>query len=123
MLIKKVVDHNVIVTPTCGVIREILRAGELDNFDLAVSIDIKPTSAHFHNKTSEVYFVLDGKITLEIFDPIKQERSQHELEANELAVITPGLHHRISAASTQNRLCVISSPRWQADDEHLSKML
>ncbi len=123
MLIKKITDHNVIQTSTCGEIREILRAGELESYDLALAINIQPTKPHYHSKFTETYFVLDGELTLQTFDPASAKCSEHVLRANELAVIVPGIHHRITSASPTNRLCVISSPQWMSSDEHLSDVL
>lgn len=55
----------------------------------------------------ETYFVLDGQIDLELYDPSNGKTSVCHLKANELCVVTKGLHHKIIKASTENRLCVI----------------
>lgn len=123
MRIKKTADHNVVQTPTCGELREILRGGEFEGFDLALAVNIGPTKAHYHDGFSEVYFVVDGTVTLETFEPATGKRTTETLAANELCVIEPGVHHKISEASAQNRLCVVSCPGWTAADEHLSDML
>ena len=116
-------DHKIIETDTCGQIREILSGGEHPNLDLALAIDIHPTKAHVHNTFDEIYFVLDGSITLKTFDPSNGARVEHQLQANELCLISKGVHHQITHSSEKNRLCVISTPRWVAEDEHSSDLI
>ncbi len=123
MKIKLKSDHKIIENDTCGQIREILSGGEHPNFDLAIAIDIHPTKAHFHKNFDEIYFVLDGSITLKTFDPSNGAREEQQLCANELCLIAKGVHHQITQCTQQNRLCVISTPRWMAADEHLSNLI
>ena len=123
MKVKKVSDHNIINTPTCGQLREVLRNGEFEAFDLAIAENIGPTRAHFHREFDEIYFVLDGNITIQTFDPASGVRSEQSLNANELCILTKGTHHKVSSASSENRLCVLSAPRWIASDEHASEVL
>jgi mannose-6-phosphate isomerase-like protein (cupin superfamily) len=123
MQIKKISDHHIVQTPTCGELREILRDGEFRGLDLAVASNIKSTKAHFHRNFDEIYFVMDGSITLLTYDPNAGTKSEHILVANELCVLPRGTHHRISEASESNRLCVLSVPKWDGADEHLSDAL
>jgi mannose-6-phosphate isomerase-like protein (cupin superfamily) len=123
MKVKLNKDHKIIETETCGQIREILSGSEHPDLDLALAIDIRPTKAHFHQTFDEIYFVLDGSVTLKTFDPSNGKRLEQRLEANELCVIPKGVHHQITHSSEKNRLCVISTPRWQAQDEHLSDLI
>ena len=123
MKIKLNADHKLIETGTCGRIREILSGGDHPTLDLAVAINIHPTKAHFHKSFDEIYFVLDGTVTLKTFDPSNGTREERQLQANELCVITKGIHHQITQSSEMNRLCVISTPRWVAGDEHLSDLI
>ena len=123
MKVKKLSDHNIVNTPTCGEIREILRGGEFKGLDLAIASNIGVTKAHFHRNFDEVYFVLDGSLTLQTFEPSTGKRMEQTILANELCVIPRGTHHKISAASGVNRLCVLSVPQWSAKDEHLSDAL
>ncbi len=120
MKVKLNKDHKIIETDTCGQIREILSGGEHPTLDLAVAIDIHPTKAHFHKTLDEIYLVLDGVVTLKTFDPSSGRREERQLQANELCFITKGIHHQITQSSEKNRLCVISTPRWVANDEYLS---
>lgn len=123
MLIKKYADHFLVKTPTCGELREILKDGEYAPLGIAIAIEIRPTLPHYHLTFDEIYFMLDGEIDLLIYDPSTEEKRQYTLGENELLVITKGLHHQITRASPQNRLCVISAPPFQADDEHPSQIL
>lgn len=119
MIIKHLADHVVKSSPTCGEIHEILSGNEFSP-NIALAFDIGPTKAHFHTTFDEIYFVLDGSVCLSLFDPVTGRTTGHELKANELCVITRGIHHRVTAASKGNRLCVITTPGFSAGDEHLS---
>lgn len=123
MLVKLVDDHKVIESPTCGTVREIITGAEYKPFGLAVCYDIKPTTAHYHKTFDETYFVLDGELELALYDPAKDKVEHLILKANELAIITKGIHHKIIKASEKNRLCVISAPPFHADDETPSNKL
>lgn len=119
MLIKHLADHVVKSSPTCGEIHEILCGNEFSP-NVALAFDIGPTKAHFHTTFDEIYFVLDGSIRLTLFDPATGQVTHQDLAANELCVITRGIHHRVTAASPANRLCVITTPQFSAGDEQLS---
>ena len=120
MLVKKLKDFVINQTLTCGEIREVIRGNDYDPLGLAIAIDIKPTQAHYHKTFDEIYFVLDGEILIKCFDPNGDKIWIERLIANELIVITKGIHHRVIEASNKNRLCVISVPPFHADDEHPS---
>lgn len=122
-IVRKAADFAVVATPTCGELREILQKDAYEPVSVALAIDIKPTKAHFHRTFDEIYFMLDGSIDLELFDPGDGSRCLVSLEAGELCVIPRGKHHRVTASSDRNRLCVLSAPAWQAGDETLSEIL
>lgn len=122
MLTKHNSDHRVVQSPYCGEIREILVGNEYQP-NVAVAIDILPTTAHYHRDFDEIYFVLDGELTLELHDPSKEKSWTERLVANEVCVVSKGTHHRITEASSKNRLCVISVPQFNPDDEHASDIL
>jgi mannose-6-phosphate isomerase-like protein (cupin superfamily) len=123
MLIKKIQDHEVNISPTCGEIHEILGPKDDSTVNVAVAFDIKPTHAHYHLGFEEIYFVLDGDIQLKLYDPATGKIWTESLNANELAVLTPGIHHQIVASSEKNRLCVLTTPHFNPEDEHLSDKL
>ena len=122
-IIKKLDDHRVIPTETCGDFVEILRNGEYEKLDLGIVRNIAPTKGHYHERSDEIYFVLDGEITVSLFDPRDKTRRTVRLTANELCAIKVGTHHKVSAASNVNRICVITVPKWDEEDEHLSEIL
>lgn len=119
-MIKKLSDIVIHQTPFCGEIREILALSDYQPVGIALAIDIQSTIAHYHQTFDEIYFVLDGTMTLELYDPQQDRRQFVELAANELCVVAKGVHHRISKASPQNRLCVVSTPSFQMGDEYPS---
>lgn len=53
MLIKYLSDHNVIDTPTCGAVREILKKADYAPLGVAICVDIGQTKGHFHNTFDE----------------------------------------------------------------------
>jgi len=120
VLTKKLGDHIVVHSPFCGEIREILAGADYDKLGIAVAIDIKPTTAHFHKTFDEIYFVLDGELELEFYDPDGGKKWNEVLSANELTVVSKGVHHKVVRASGHNRLCVVSAPPFHADDENPS---
>jgi mannose-6-phosphate isomerase-like protein (cupin superfamily) len=119
MITKLLKDHVVNQSPMCGEIREILIDTEYSP-NVAIVMDILPTKAHYHESFDEIYFVLDGYIQLQIYDPDTGKVTEQTLSANELCVISKGIHHGITESSTENRLCVISVPQYKASDQHSS---
>lgn len=120
MLTKKLADHLVIHSQVCGEIREILTGDDYDKLGVAIAMDIKPTTAHYHKSFDEIYFVLDGDLVLEFYDPGDGKIWTERLSANELSVVSKGIHHRVVESSERNRLCVISAPPFHSDDENPS---
>lgn len=120
MLTKKLRDHNVVHSPFCGEIREIIAGSDYDKLGIAVAIDIKPTTAHYHKTFDEIYFVLDGELELEFYDPAAEKTWIEALSANELVVVSKGVHHKVVRASERNRLCVVSTPPFHEGDENPS---
>ena len=122
MITKLLKDHVIIKSPFCGELREVLPGQEYSP-DIAIAMDISPTTAHYHIGFDEIYFVLDGELLLQFYDPASGEITEQELAANELCVISKGIHHKVAEASASNRLCVITVPRFDASDEHLSGVI
>ncbi|MFZ4599931.1 MAG: hypothetical protein ACOYNN_14905 [Terrimicrobiaceae bacterium] len=122
MILKLLADHVVKTSPTCGAIHEVLR-GEEYSPNVALAFDIGVTTAHYHRTFDEIYFVIDGSIDLQLHDPATCQTTSHHLVANELCVISKTVHHRITSASPRNRLAVLTIPRFDASDEHLSDIL
>jgi mannose-6-phosphate isomerase-like protein (cupin superfamily) len=123
MIVRKTADQVINHSPTCGEIHEILIGGDYPHLNIAVAQDIRPTRAHFHKGFDEIYFVLDGTMRLGLYDPATGKTSEVELSANELCVISRGVHHVIRESSGSNRLCVITVPGFDPADEHPSDRL
>jgi mannose-6-phosphate isomerase-like protein (cupin superfamily) len=120
MIVKLFKDHLVKQSPTCGELREILIGNDYPFLNIAVAQDIKPTIAHYHKEFDEIYFVLDGSMNLKFYDPVTEKVWTQKLAADELCVIGKGIHHKVTEASDRNRLCIITVPRFDGSDEHLS---
>ena len=122
MLRRLISDHVIKQSPTCGEIREILRGTDYSP-NVAIVLNIQTTTPHFHRTFEEIYFVLDGTLRLKFYDPKSNAFSEQTLAANELCVIPVGVHHQVVEASPENRLCVITVPRFDPADEHVSTFL
>jgi mannose-6-phosphate isomerase-like protein (cupin superfamily) len=123
IILKKAKDHIIHHSITCGAVIEILRRPDFSDLSVAVAIDIKKTTAHYHRKFTEIYFVLDGSMTLLLFDPENKKSWREHLVSNELCLIPPGVHHQIVESSEKNRLCIIATPAFDPEDEHISEFL
>jgi len=120
VMLRKRAHHHIKMSPICGEIIEVLSSRDYPRLDIAVVQNIRTTKPHFHLGFEEIYFVLDGCITLGLYDPCTDKFSEHLLESHELMVIQPNIHHKVIAASSQNRLIVVSVPGFNPNDEHVS---
>ncbi len=123
MIVKHVADHVLKKTVFCGQLSEVLRHGEYEPLDLAIIEGVSSTVGHFHRGFDEVYFELDGAITVEFYDPERGRQWREELKRGELCVIPKGLHHKIVAGSEGNRMCCICVPHFDPGDETRSERL
>jgi mannose-6-phosphate isomerase-like protein (cupin superfamily) len=122
MITKLLRDHVVKTSPFCGAIHEILTGAEYSP-SIALAIDIRETIPHFHKTFDEIYFVLDGEIAFALHDPANGKTTEQRLIADELCVISKGVHHKVVSSSAKNRLCVICVPHFDPADEHKSEAL
>lgn len=116
-------DHNVVDSHICGVIREVLIGNDYNFLNLAISIDIGITQAHFHEQFDEIYFVLDGNIKLLLYEAESRRTWTQDLGENELCVIPAFVHHKIIEASQKNRVCFITIPQFDEKDQHISEVI
>jgi mannose-6-phosphate isomerase-like protein (cupin superfamily) len=115
-------DHVAVDSLFCGRLIEILR--DIPSApNIAVLVDARPTTAHYHTRFDEIYFVLDGRLDLRLYDPLSEEIVEHALGEHELCVIPRGVHHMICRASPRNRLCAVSVPGFDRGDVHASEIL
>ena len=119
-MLRKKIHHYLKNSPRCGEIIEILSSRDCSLVDISVVLNIGSTKGHYHKKFHEIYFVMDGHMTLGLYDPTLDLYAEHVLDPHELMVIDPGVHHKVLHASEQNRICVISLPGFDPNDEHLS---
>lgn len=117
MIKKKPQDHNVLDSPYAREMRKILDESEYSNMGLAVAVDLIPMAAHFHRTFDEIYYVLEGDMDFEFYDPANDKGWTEQLHANDTLVVSKGVHHKVIKASPNNRLLVISIPPYHADDE------
>lgn len=115
-------DHRHVTSPFCGDLVEVLRNGGTAP-DIAVLVNVTHTKAHFHRGFDEVYFVLDGSMSVRLYDPSSDVISEHSLARHEVCVIPQGVHHVILQASVSNRLAVLCMPRFDGNDEVASDRL
>ena len=123
MIVRLLKDQTIHESPTCGPVQEILTGDLYPFLNVAVAHDIEPTDAHYHLGFDEIYFVLDGRLELRFYDPSEDRTWSQALGPDELCVITRGIHHVVTEAPRPNRLCVITVPRFDPEDEHLSDRL
>ena len=100
-----------------------MRDGEYALLCIALAPNIEQTTAHFHRGLDEIYFMLDGRLTLCLYDPASEKIWNETLGPNELCVITKGIHHKVVGSSKPNRLCVICVLPFDPDDEHMSEKI
>ena len=123
MITKKISDHVVKMTPTCGEVRGILNRNDYEGVNIAIAIDIRKTIPHFHRGFDEIYFILDGELELKFHDPETGKTWIESLKANELCVIRKGVHHAVVNASERNRLSVVTVPYFDVSDETPSEVI
>jgi len=122
LIVRKAGDHVVKATPY-GEVREVLRGDDYAALTLAVVLNARPSGAHYHQTFDEIYLLLDGSLTVRFHDPTTEQTWEESLNANEVCVITKGIHYRITQASDRNRLCAIAIPRYDPADDLVSESL
>lgn len=107
----------------CGELLEVLNTEEYQEISVITAEDIKPTKGHYHKKTDEIYWILRGNIELLLHDILKNKTWTEDLNDRDLFIVRKGVHHRIKTSSERNKICVISHPRWEKEDEHKSELI
>lgn len=67
-------------------------------------------------KTTEVYHLISGELTLEVKEKGKKEK-KIQLRSGDALVLQPYDIHKIIKASKKNELIVTCDPDWQENDE------
>jgi mannose-6-phosphate isomerase-like protein (cupin superfamily) len=73
--------------------------------------EIRDSLRHFHRKTAEVYYVLDGTGEMELNDEVVA------IEPGTLVTIEPGTRHRLMSPGGV-RTIVVGVPAFDPDDEY-----
>ncbi len=120
MITKKYAEHNVLDSPYAREMREIINSSEYEKAGVAIAVDLEQMDAHYHKTFDEIFFVLDGDMKFEFYDPETENIWTAELSANDLVIVKKGIHHKVLGASERNRLLVVSIPPYYPDDENPS---
>jgi len=119
MIVKRQRDQIHIQSSTCGALFEVLSGPDVTP-TIAMVRDIRVTVPHYHREFEELYFVLEGTLTIRLYEPDIERMSDVELRKHELCVIPRGVHHQVIRSSYENLLCALSVPHFDKDDEHRS---
>ncbi|MCK4818910.1 cupin domain-containing protein [bacterium] len=113
MLIKRKKQQKKFKSPICGFLIDVVRTKD---FGIVKADNIGITERHYHKKTTEVYHLLTGELTLEVKERGKKEK-KIQLESGDVLVLQPYDIHKIIKASSRNELIVTCVPDWREDDE------
>jgi mannose-6-phosphate isomerase-like protein (cupin superfamily) len=117
MKVFKPADAKLINSNTCGKLVELLNQPDIP-ISITVAENLKPTKKHSHKESTEIYWVQEGFVEIEVNG---NERTQKViLENNAILVVSPGETHQVVASSERNKVVVLSSPRWTPEGEILS---
>jgi len=120
VITKKYAEHNVLDSPYAREMREIINSSEYEKAGVAIAVDLEQMDAHYHKTFDEIFFVLDGDMKFEFYDPETENIWTVESSANDLVIVKKGIHHKVLGASEHNRLLVVSIPPYYPDDENPS---
>jgi mannose-6-phosphate isomerase-like protein (cupin superfamily) len=96
---------------SCGLLRRILGKEDCDRLDFADVEVLSETKRHYHNKATEFYYVLEGKLEIDL------DGQKGICEQGDLVMITPGTRHKARALGGKARLLVACCPPWEESDE------
>ncbi len=117
MLKKKPDDHIVHDCPYSKEMREILNVSEYSKMGLAIGVDLVPMQAHYHKTFDEIFYVLEGNMDCTFYDPEEDKTWIEQLSEGDTLVVSRGVHHKVTNASSKNKIMVISIPPYHPDDE------
>lgn len=104
-------DEGTVVEPSGEKIREIF-SNEKTGIGVAEA-KIKDANLHRHEKTHELYFVLEGGGRIEVGNDTVR------LQEGDLIYVSPGTPHRAYAENRPFKCLVISNPPWKEEDHHV----
>ncbi len=93
----------------CGQAHRIITSQDTADVGLHVT-DLGGARSHYHRKTTEVYYIMEGVGEMELGDQVYAVRPGHAI------LIPPGVPHR---AIGQFRAVIATVPAFDPDDEHM----
>jgi len=112
MKIIKQSNYKEVTSNTCGKLVELC-----NDSDVPISItkaeNLKSTIKHKHHDSTEIYWVTQGELELEVADKTVK------LEQGDIISIQPGESHKVISSSENNTVIVLSTPPWSPEDEVL----
>lgn len=82
------------------------------DYSVAISV-IDKTAPHYHTKTTEIYEIVSGVLTLTV------DGQKHEMKAGDALTIKPGQIH--SALGNQTWIKCTARPAWTPEDHLMVK--
>ncbi len=113
MIIKRKKQQKKFESPICGFLIDVAKTND---FGIVKAENIGVTGRHYHKKTTEVYHLISGELTLEIKEKGKEEKKV-QLKSGDALVLQPYDIHKIVKASSNNELIVTCVPDWREEDE------
>ena len=107
--VRRAADAPTVPCP-CGTSTRIVTAADGLGCSLHVT-EIRDSARHYHRKTAEVYYVLDGIGQMELNDDLV------EVGPGTVITIEPNTRHRLISPGGV-RTIVIGVPAFDPDDEH-----
>lgn len=103
-------DDIPVIQEICGEIRQLISREDFEQASAAVAIITAPTVPHIHSKTTEFYFVIEGK------GKIFVRGLPHWIKENDLVAIPPNSVH-YTIPRTKMKVLVFAVPAWVQDDQ------
>lgn len=95
----------------CGLIKELTTKEDFGNANVSYVQITGETKRHYHTKMTEFYYVLSGRMEMELDDSIE------ECEKGSLIMICPNTRHKAKKLSDKTNVLVICSPAFDPKDE------
>lgn len=94
--------------------RKLTTSNDFKDMDMVYVTITDSTKKHFHKKITEVYYVLNGSIDIEIDGKIEH------LEKDQMIMIFPNTNHKVWKTSGDDaEILVVCCPPWSEEDEIL----
>ncbi|MBT6401432.1 cupin domain-containing protein [candidate division WWE3 bacterium] len=112
MKIIKSDGYKEINSNTCGRLVELCNNPGVP-ISITKAINLKPTTEHAHKKSTEIYWLLSGTLEMVV------EKENIKLNEGDIIVMSPGEFHKVTKASEENVVVVLSTPPWSPTDEFI----